>query len=115
MSAQRALLYNPLFFIVVAHTVGASHSAILAADALVLVDEDYPIFTLMGSPGGADFGALRVFAMLAQHGKEIHLQVWKFPVGSHYEHLAPEIPQSHIVLLLTGDGAGVASYAPVQI
>jgi hypothetical protein len=105
MSAQRALLYNPLFFIVVAHTVGASHSAILAADALVLVDEDYPIFTLMGSPGGADLGALRVFAMLAQHGKPIQLQVWEFPGWPYSEHLAPEIPQSYIVLPLTGDGA----------
>jgi len=105
MRAERALLYHPFFFIVVAHTVRAGHGAILAADAFVLVDEDDPIGALVGCPSGADFGALRVFAMLAQHRKPIHLQVREFPDWPYFEHLAPEIPQSHIVLHLAGNGA----------
>ena len=115
--AHRALLDDALVLALVvgAHAVGASHDAVLAADALAVVNQHHAVLALVAGAGGAHVHALRVVAMLARHGQVVHLQVGIGSRRAHRQHLVVERAQPHVVLLLAHDGAGVAADAAIEV
>jgi hypothetical protein len=74
--AQRALAHHLALFVELARAVGAGPAAVLAADALVVVDQhDAVLGALVAGAGGAHRHAGRVFAVQAALGEVHRLRV----------------------------------------
>jgi hypothetical protein len=71
--------------------IRAGHRAILTAYALIFVHDDDPVLALLGSLGGTDLGALRLFALHAEDGKRLANHGGKLPALS-FENAGPEDP-----------------------
>jgi hypothetical protein len=67
----KAAFFNIALFFYYPDVIRAGHNAIFAADALVRVYEDDPIFPLVRSPRRADLYAGRIVAMLALNRDEL--------------------------------------------
>jgi molybdopterin biosynthesis enzyme MoaB len=63
--------------------VGAGYHAIPATSTFIVINIDYPIFSLDGSPAGADFHTNGLFAVIAEHRIHIidHLRIFSCFTG----------------------------------
>jgi len=77
---------------------------------VILVDQNYPVLSLMGSSGGADLHAWWVVAMLALDGKEFPGIIRKFSVLPLFQPVITLLCRK-AVLVLAGDAAGVTTHA----
>ena len=95
---------------------GAGGHALLAADALLLVDDDQAVLVLaVGGAGGAHLEAGGVVALLALAGQPVLLRAGPLADGAHAVHGVAIHAQADAVLMLASGDAGVAAGAAVQI
>ncbi len=68
---------SPLIYLI-PRAIGATHYTVCATDALVLVYSDDSVICLIGRSGGADFHAIRFFAMIAKHRQRLPNRIWEY-------------------------------------
>jgi hypothetical protein len=116
MVAQRALLNNTFFFVVLAYAIRAGITTILAADAFFLVDEDDVVVRVtIGSTRWADADAGRILALLAHDRQPIHLDIGILTGRTDCHNAGPVVSQGYIVLKLALHDARIASGALIEV
>ena len=115
--AQVAVTSAACDFVEKHEPVRASVNTKPATRAASLIDSDRAILSLGDSAGRADRDTYRLLAMKAGHGHEIHVKLTgELPrLDSHHPAPAGCCLNSEAVLLATGNFAGVAAHAPVEI
>ena len=115
MAAQRALFHRLGRLVPIAHAVRAGHHAVLAADALLAVDEHHVVAVAVAGAGGAHVHARGVGALLAHGGQRVARHVRVVAEGPALQHLVPMLAQGDVVLHLARDLAGVAARAAIEV
>jgi hypothetical protein len=103
------------FFVHVPGIVRTCQHAVLAADALLIIDDYDAVFVGLGCTGRTHSLAMGVVTVVALSGIKIQAQVWIGTSDFTLMYPVPVFPQGNMVFRLTGDHAGLAVYAPRRI
>jgi hypothetical protein len=115
LDTERALPGDLFFWVNLYCSQGTGMSTEAAAFTACLIDQDNPVVSFRQGIAGADMRTNRVLTLNARGEYEVRIEFPLYPSRLHGDHLIPARPGGQVVLLLAGDLARVAAYAPVDI
>jgi hypothetical protein len=102
-------LFDIAFLLNDSDIIRTSSNAIFTANALILIHQNYSIFSLMRGSGGTDLHTGSIIAMLALDRQEFTGIVWEVPVFPFFEMIIG-LFFLKAILVMTGNTTGVTPY-----